>query len=137
MTGIIAYAMTALPRIPVIRDPRHDPEADRVLTTAFVRAAAMLHVNQATQAKIIGVSPSTISRLDRNTLKANSKTGELALLFLRVARSVLAYLGNNAEPARQWLHGVHRDLGGRPIELMQTTEGLVNVADYMDAVRGQ
>ena len=129
--------MTALPQRILIRDPRKDPEADRVLTTAFVRAAAMLHVNQATQAKIIGVSPSTISRLDRNTLKADSKTGELALLFLRVARSVLAYLGNNAEPARQWLHGRHEVLNGKPIELMQTTEGLVNVADYMDAVRGR
>ena len=129
--------MTALPQSILIRDPRKHPEADRVLTTAFVRAAAMLHVNQATQAKIIGVSPSTISRLDRNTLKADSKTGELALLFLRVARSVLAYLGNNAEPARQWLHGMDRGLGGVPLEMMQNAEGLVNVADYIDAVRGQ
>ena len=38
--------------------------------------------------------------------------------------------------ARAWLRGENSGLNGRPIELMQSTEGLVRVVQYLDASRG-
>lgn len=113
------------------------PDADRVLTDAFIAATAELGIAKALQAKIIGVSPATVTRLKQAYIKAASKPGELALLFLRMARSLIAYWGTDLTPAKQWLAGEHTALGGKPIELIQTAEGLVRVADYVDHIRGQ
>jgi len=113
------------------------PEADRVLTEAFITASNQLEIAKALQAKIIGVSPATVTRLKQAHIKAASKPGELALLFLRMARSLIAYWGTDPTPAKQWLNGEHAALGGAPIQLIQSAEGLVRVADYVDHIRGQ
>ncbi len=115
------------------------PSAPAVLTKALERAAARLGFTDREIAAILGVSPASISRLSRGTrtIDPESKEGELALLFLRVFRSLDGLLGGDAEQCRRWLRAPNHHLAGVPAELLRTAQGLVRVADYLDALRGQ
>jgi uncharacterized protein (DUF2384 family) len=112
-------------------------QAASVLSKAVARAAERLGIKGAELAKLLGVSPSTITRLHSGDylLKQNHKEWELGLLFVRVYRSLDSIVGNDAT-ARQWLNSDNRGLSGRPLELILNTEGLVRVAHYLDASRG-
>jgi hypothetical protein len=119
---------------PAAIDPRQHPHADDVVTTAFYRAAAQLGLNQRQQAAVLGVSPATVSR--HGQIRTSTKVGEMALLFLRVYRSLSTLYGLNIEQCRGWITAENHHLAGRPIDLVQRAEGLVRVADYLDAMRG-
>ena len=109
-----------------------------VLTKALLRAARILGLSQRELAAVIGTSESSASRLQRGRLvDPASKEGELALLLLRVFRSLDALLGGNEEAARGWLQARNRHLGGAPLHRLQSVTGLVGVADYLDAMRGK
>ena len=113
--------------------------AAQVLTRAVLRAADILGVSQKELAAIIGVSAATLSRLagGQKLLAPDTKEGELALLFVRVFRSLDALLGGDDANSRTWLRSENLYLAGVPIELMQSVRGLVDVADYLDAMRGK
>lgn len=117
--------------------PRPDP-AD-VLTRATLAAAARLGVRNARLAVIIGTSEASVSRLASGTrqLDPGSKEGELALLFLRLFRSLDALVGGDEAQARVWLHAENLHLGGVPAERIRQVEGLVDVVQYLDAMRGR
>lgn len=115
------------------------PSAPTVLTKATERAAELLALSGRELAGVLGVSPSSRSRIasGQRTVDPAGREGELALLFLRVFRSLDALLGGDTEKCRRWLRAYNEHLGGVPAELLQTTQGLVRVADYLDALRGQ
>ena len=118
--------------------PQEQAGAAPVLTKAFMRAIRALKLSNATAAHIIGVSPSKVSRLGTTAeIRPDAKEGELALLFLRVFRCLETLFGGNREQAQAWFHAANSHLRGVPAELVQTSEGLVNVARYLDAMRGQ
>ncbi len=109
-----------------------------VLTKAVLRAAVLLQIQQKELAEILGVSPPTITRLtggDKKLLTGRAEY-QLAALFVRVVRSLDTLVGGSSEQARAWLRAHNHHLNGVPIELMKTVRGLVNVADYLDAMRG-
>ena len=66
-----------------------------------------------------------------------AKEGELALVFLRVYRSLDALVGGDDEKARRWLGAPNAHLHGVPLQLMRRVDGLVHVAEYLDAMRGK
>jgi hypothetical protein len=115
------------------------PEPRLVLTGAVLRASALLEITQASLAQILGLSPSTISRMANGTytLDDQKKEWELGALFVRLFRSLDAVIGSNDSAARGWLNGDNSGLAGRPIELIRSTEGLVRVVQYLDAARGR
>jgi hypothetical protein len=124
--------MTALSR----RAAAVDPVV--VLTKAVLSAAARLGLTQRHLADVLGASEASISRLQRSRgIDPASKEGELALLFLRVYRSLDALVGGDDDKARQWLHAPNDHLGGAPADRMRTVQGLVDVAQYLDAMRGR
>lgn len=114
------------------------PSPPAVLAKALERAAGRLRVSDRELAAVLGVSPSSVSRTSRGrrTIEPASKEGELALLFLRVYRSLDGLLGGDAESCRRWLRAYNDHLAGVPAELLQTAQGLVRVAEYLDALRG-
>jgi len=114
-----------------------DAEAASVLSKAVVRAAALLGITQAQLARVLGVSPSTASRLQAGAyrLAPSRKEWEFALLLVRLFRSLDSIAGG--EMAKRWMESENRGLSGRPIDLVQTTEGLVRVVQYLDASRGR
>ena len=113
------------------------PEAAAVLSKAVARAAERLDVSKSLLAKVLGVSPPTISRLYSGNylLDQNRKEWDFALLFVRVFRSLDSIVGDEST-ARKWLDSENLGLNGRPIELIRNTEGLVRVVQYLDASRG-
>lgn len=119
--------------------PLAEPFAPAVLTQAVERAAGLLEVSDRELAAVLGVSASSVSRLSAGSraIDPRSKEGELALLFLRVFRSLDALLGGDAEKCRRWLRAYNAHLAGVPADLLRTARGLVGVTDYLDALRGQ
>ncbi|GAB1425867.1 MbcA/ParS/Xre antitoxin family protein [Thauera terpenica] len=111
--------------------------AAAVLSTAVARAAERLHVSRSLLAKILGVSPATVTRLYAGAyqLEPQRKEWEFGLLFVRLFRSLDSIVGEESS-ARKWLDSDNRALNGRPIELISNTEGLVRVVHYLDASRG-
>lgn len=113
------------------------PDPSTVLTKAVARAAERLGISRSALARILGVSAPTVTRLYGGTYKLDQrrKEWELALLFVRVFRSLDSIVGNE-QAARRWLESDNRALSGRPVDLIRQTEGLVRVVHYLDASRG-
>lgn len=115
------------------------PSPESVLSAAVLKAAELLGINQSTLAKILGVSPATVSRLGSGNYRLSpmrEKEWDFAVLFVRVFRSLDALVGHG-DNARAWLHAHNKALNARPIELLVKTEGLVRVLNYLDAHRGR
>ena len=113
------------------------PQADIVLTKALLRAADLLDLSSANLARILGVSEASVSRLvsGARSVDPSSKEGELALLLVRVYRSLDALVGTDAAQRKAWLRSPNRALSGRPSDLIQRADGLVAVVNYLDAMR--
>lgn len=121
----------------VVKSPRKLFDGAAVLSKALSRAAARLEITQAVLAQILGLSPATISRLYDGSfqLQQGRKEWELALLLIRAFRSLDSIVGDE-KTARIWLMSENLALGGRPLDLIRQTEGLVRVVNYLDASRG-
>ena len=118
--------------------PAARPAAGPVLTKAVLAAAARLDLRSRHLASIIGTSEASVSRLrGGRALDPAQKEGELALLFLRLYRSLDALVGGDDEKAKAWLHSDNDHLGGVPADRIRTVEGLVDVVQYLDAMRGR
>jgi len=114
------------------------PDPATVLAKALLSAAARLGLRHRQVAAVLGTSEASISRVARGRgIDPLSKEGELALLFLRMYRSLDALVGGDDGQARQWLHAANDHLGGVPAERIVGVEGLVDVVQYLDAVRGR
>ena len=111
-------------------------EQARVLSGAVVRAAERLGINNSSLAKILGLSPASVSRLGTSKyyLVKGRKEWEFGVLFVRMFRSLDTLTG---EAAQAWLKGANNALNGQPAEIIQTTEGLVRVVNYLDGFRGR
>ena len=118
--------------------PRAAARAPEVLTRALLRASQTLGAGQGDLAKTIGVSDASVSRLvsKQRTIDPQSKEGELSILFLRLYRSLDALVGSEGG-ARTWFHAHNHHLQGKPADLVKTVQGLVNVIQYLDAMRGK
>jgi hypothetical protein len=114
------------------------PDKSQVLSKAALAAARRLEIRNRQLAEIIGTSEAFVSRLKTGRgLDPDRKEGELALLFLRLYRSLDALVGGDDVKARQWLHANNDHLGGVPAQRIRTVEGLVDVVQYLDAMRGR
>ena len=114
------------------------PVPHSVLAKAAISAAERLGLRHKQLAEIIGTSEASISRLRSGRgLDPDRKEGELALLFLRVYRSLDTLVGGDDVKARNWLHAANDHVGGIPAERIRTVEGLVDVVQYLDAMRGR
>ena len=117
---------------------RPAPEEGPVLSKAVVRAAALLGLTQRQLAEILGVSEPTASRLVAGTYvltPARAKEWELALLFVRLYRSLDALVGNDESRRLAWMRSRNDALGGVPATLILSAQGLVAAVAYLDAMR--
>ena len=119
-----------------LRQPAGDPAV--VLTKALLNAAQLLGMKNRELGVVIGASEASVSRLARErVIEPNSKEGELSLLFLRLFRSLDALVGGDETKARAWLHASNTHIGGKPAERIRQVEGLVDVVQYLDSMRGR
>jgi hypothetical protein len=121
------------------RKPQSRPAAaagaePAVVTKAVMRAAARLELPNRVIAAVLGLSEATVSRMGAGAyqLDSDSKPFELAVLFLRLFRSLDAIVGGDVAVARAWLRHPNLALGAAPIEAIASVSGLVNVVAYLD-----
>ena len=119
--------------------PRLVSAADRtaIVTKATLRAASQLGLTNKLLATVIGVSEATVSRMRSGEykLQRRQKSFELAVLFVRLYRSLDAIVGADDTVAGSWLRNRNTVLGAQPIALIQTVPGLMHVMQYLDARR--
>ncbi|AZO29945.1 MULTISPECIES: antitoxin Xre/MbcA/ParS toxin-binding domain-containing protein [Mesorhizobium] len=108
-----------------------------VITKATLRAADLLDITARTLALVIGVSEATVSRMRKQEflLERGTKPFELAVLFVRLFRSLDAIVGGDETVARAWLKNPNTALDGMPLEKILTIAGLVDVIAYLDSRR--
>ncbi len=114
-------------------------ERSAAVSKAVSRAAGLLGLSNAALARTIGVSAATASRLRRGNyvLEPSTKPYELALLLIRLFRSLDAVVAGDETSLRSWMETTNRALGGVPRDLVQTATGLVAAVDYVDAARAR
>jgi len=108
-----------------------------VVIKAFQRAYKDLGVSRDDASRIVGVDSSTLNRNKNKGFDPLSKTGELCLQFVRVYRSLFAIAGGDHDFMKHWLRSHNRALSGAPLELMFSIQGLIQVNEYLDAMRGK
>lgn len=117
--------------------PKVEVDQDMVLGKATKRAAALLGLNGRALSEVIGFSEPTISRIfngDRG-ISPKSKEGQLALLLVRVYRSLSALVGDDNSKLKLWMGSRNNALNGVPAELIKNVEGLVRMRAYLDGMR--
>jgi DNA-binding XRE family transcriptional regulator len=111
------------------------PSDSSIVVKALVRAANRLDVSAKTVARIIGVSEATISRMRKGDYVLDGKPLELAIMFIRLYRSLDAVVGGDDSVAQAWLRNENSILRDPPLQLIQTVSGLTDVIQYLDARR--
>lgn len=116
---------------------RTGPNPSEVLAKALARAAGLLGLQQGTLARVLGISDATAWRLanGERAIDPDSKEGELALLLVRLYRSLDALVGGNDGQRQAWMMSYNRALNARPIDLITSAAGLTRTVDYLDAAR--
>jgi DNA-binding XRE family transcriptional regulator len=111
------------------------PSDSAILVKTLVRAADRLAVSNKALAKIIGLSEATISRMRKGGYVLDGKPLELAIMFIRLYRSLDAVVGGDDTVAKAWVRNKNSALKDSPLNLIQTVSGLTNVLQYLDARR--
>ena len=113
------------------------PDKAMVLGKATIRAAQELHLSSAALARVIGLSEPTISRIAGGArgIAPESKEGQLALLVVRLFRSLDPLVGSDAQKRHDWLRSHNKALNGTPAALIENPTGLVNALAYLDGMR--
>lgn len=108
-----------------------------VITKAVLAASERLGLNAARLSEILGISAPTISRMKKQDLclEAGSKPFELAVLLIRVFRSLDAIVGGDDVVSRAWLQNHNDAIAGVPAEKLTSITGLLDVLSYLDARR--
>jgi uncharacterized protein (DUF2384 family) len=123
----------------VLLNKRQYPSEDAVLTTAVTQVAQFWALTNEQLGSILGLSAATASRLrgGRYQLRPSEKAFELGQYLVRLFRGLDALLGSDDMTARAWLRTPNLDLHARPIDLVASIHGLMQVVDYVDDFRAR
>ena len=104
---------------------------------ALLRASEHLEIANKVLSRIVGLSESSISRLRKQDFELDGKSLELAILFIRMYRSLDAIVGGDDAVAAAWLKNINTALEATPLEMVQTVSGLSDVISYLDSRRAR
>lgn len=121
---------------------RHQTEANEeqlalVISRATVRSAGILGLSNAILSRVLGLSESQVSRISRDQATLEGKAQELGLLFVRLFRGLEGILGNDDVAARAWLTTPNTALRAKPLDMIQTVQGLMEAVLYVDSRRAE
>lgn len=111
----------------------HTPDPAMTLGKAAINAGEKLGLNATQVGRIVGKDRTTISR---SGIKPDTPQGKLALLIVRLYRSLFALTGGNTTQIQHWMDTRITTLGGIPREMTADVVGLVHLVEYLDAMRG-
>jgi hypothetical protein len=104
-----------------------------ILAEALCNAGRIMGLSQADIGQVIGKDRSALAR----GIVPASKSGELALLLIRIYRSLYVLVGGDPQNIHHWVQTENRHIGGVPAQVMKRPEGLVRTVEYLDAMRGK
>ena len=104
-----------------------------VLTKALLNAGKAMGLSQAELGEVVGRDRTSL----RRGLAPASKSGELALLLIRIYRSLHVLVGGKPGDIRHWMSVANLHTGGVPREQVKSVQGLTRVLEYLDAMRGK
>ena len=114
------------------------PDPAYVLGKAVLRASQQLGLSQTELANVLGLHRTAVSRLKNNpNLDPESKQGELALLLVRIARSLHALTGGDETWIKHFMRSPNAATHGIPAQQIANIQGLVGVLQFVDALRGK
>lgn len=114
------------------------PTQSQVLATAINKLREEIKIKPQDLAAIIGQHRNTLDRCLKNgSLDPESKQGELALLLIRIYRSLFALNGGDREAMMHWLNTYNYHIQAIPLEEMKKITGLTRIVEYLDAMRGK
>lgn len=117
---------------------KHQPEASAVLTKAVLNTADQLGLKQAELGAVLGINRSSISRMSKGRLLDPSKTEwQLSLFLVRVFRGLFALTDGDKQWMQHFMNTHNHATGGIPKQQIQTVDGLVEVMNFIDAIRGK
>jgi len=111
-----------------------NPDPAEILTKALLNTGKILGLTQDELGVIVGRDRTAFHRAG---LTPQSKAGELALLLIRVYRSLYALVGGDPAEMKHWMHTENYHTGGIPAEQVKSVPGLIRVLEYLDAIRGK
>jgi DNA-binding XRE family transcriptional regulator len=119
------------------QNPAANTDRRQVLTKATLRAAEYLGLTQAALAKVVAISPASVSRMAKgdHLLVPERPEWQLAAQLVRLFRGLDAIMAGDEKSLHAWMQNYNSDLHAKPIELIQTIPGLVGTVDYVDASR--
>jgi hypothetical protein len=122
-------------RSPPVEAPAAPLTDALLLLQAVLRASDELELSRTALARVLGRDRSLFSR--GKGIDPATKTGELALLMVRLYRSLAGLMGNDPIQMRHWFHTANRHTGGVPAEQVQRAEALVEIVQYLDAMHAR
>ena len=120
------------------RSPASPPVLDgsAVLRKALQRAGEELGLTAQEVAQAVGKSR-TFFEAARAHTRIDPHTRQMIALVLRLHRSLSALVGDDIALMRHWIATANRHTGGCPREQLQHPEQLVELVQYLDAMRGR
>lgn len=117
-----------------------EPQSDgQIVTQAFCEAGDWLGLKREDLAHIIGASVASIARYKAKQAEINdAKRIELALMLVRIYRSLFAIVGGDKEKMQHWMHTHNHHLNEQtPLSLLKSIQGMYTTVRYLDAMRGR
>jgi hypothetical protein len=112
-------------------------DPNTVVSKSFINACQALGLKFNESAKLLGINASTLTRSRVKGIDPKSKTGEIALQFIRAYRSLYAIAGGDKDFMLHWFNGENKALHDSPRNLVGSIMGLIMVNQYLDAMRGK
>jgi hypothetical protein len=103
-----------------------------LVSKAILCASEHLQISNEVLSRIVGLSESSLSRLPNRDFELDGKSLELAILFIRMYRSLDAIVSGDDAAAAAWLKNTNTALGATPLEMIQTISGLNDVTCYLE-----
>ncbi len=110
---------------------------NQLVADSLSKAAKFMEITHVELANMMGISASAFSRAIQKGFAPQSLKGQVALMIIRIYRSLSALSGQNHGFMTHFLRTNNKYFNQPPIETMDTLEGLVMVNQYLDAMRGK
>lgn len=110
---------------------------ERLISKAMLNAAKRLNMTNAELSAVVGISESKLSRMNNNeaVIAKTGKEYELALLFIRLYRSLDSITGGDSKTITSWIRNHNTALKEVPSTRIKSLEGLIDVLHYLDSRR--
>ena len=121
----------------MIKDSKEKQTDDVILATALKRASSLMGISNSSLAKILKIDTNTLSRIFENGINPDSQRGHASTLIVRIYKSLSQLSGNDNNYIQHFLFSENRYFRNKPINVMETIDGLILINKYLDTMTSQ